>query len=104
VLAPGSKFTASRVRDTRAPRAGRERVAGAVKLRPRRDDRAMTDRRPLRTGPATAEPSRTQGTDPLGGAQLAAERLPSVPAAEPKPARLAAGRRALGTGPAPAGQ
>ncbi|MEU7363712.1 MULTISPECIES: hypothetical protein [Streptomyces] len=65
----------------------------------------MTDRRPLGTGPATAEPSRTPDADPPAPrAQLAAERLPSVPAAEPKPARPAAGRRALGAGPAPAGQ
>ncbi|MFF8911670.1 hypothetical protein [Streptomyces olivaceoviridis] len=31
MLAPDPKFTASRVRDTRAPWAGRERVAGVVK-------------------------------------------------------------------------
>ncbi|MBK3647811.1 hypothetical protein [Streptomyces sp. MBT33] len=35
-------------------------------------------------------------------AQLAAERLPAVPAAEPKP-RPAAGRRVLGAGPAAPG-
>ncbi|WP_371558719.1 hypothetical protein OG416_39000 [Streptomyces longwoodensis] len=62
----------------------------------------MTDRRPLGTGPATAEPSRTQGTEPgpAPRAQLAAERLPAIPAAEPK-SRPTAGRRALGAGPAP---
>ncbi|MGW5497758.1 hypothetical protein [Streptomyces olivaceoviridis] len=65
----------------------------------------MTDRRPLGTGPATAEPSRTQDTDPPAPrAQLAAERLPSAPASEPKPARPTAGRRALGAGPTPSGQ
>ncbi|MEV7817093.1 hypothetical protein AB0P05_41490 [Streptomyces flaveolus] len=65
----------------------------------------MTDRRPLGTGPTTAEPSRARKADPPAPrAQLAAERLPSVPATEPEPARPAAGRRALGAGPAPAGQ
>ncbi|MFI1840328.1 hypothetical protein [Streptomyces olivaceoviridis] len=59
----------------------------------------MTDRRPLGTGP-TAESSRTPDTDPPAPrAQLAAERLPSVPAAEPKP-RPMTGRRTLGAGPA----
>ncbi|MGW3462747.1 hypothetical protein ACWDE9_25455 [Streptomyces olivaceoviridis] len=64
----------------------------------------MTDRRPLGTGPATAEPSRTPDTDPPAPrAQLAAERLPAAPAAEPKP-RPTTGRRALGAGPTPSGQ
>jgi hypothetical protein len=69
-----------------------------------RDDRAMTDRRPLGTGPAIADPSRTRDTDPMPAprAQLAAERLPAAPAAESEP-RPTAGRRALGVGPAPAG-
>ncbi|MFF1404977.1 hypothetical protein [Streptomyces sp. NPDC058294] len=39
---------------------------------------------------------------PAARAQLAAERLPAVPAAEPKP-RPAAGRRMLGAGPAAPG-
>ncbi|MGW2709085.1 hypothetical protein ACWC4J_08830 [Streptomyces sp. NPDC001356] len=65
----------------------------------------MTDRRPLGTGP-TAAVSLMRDTDPPAPrAQLAAERLPSVPAtAEPKPARPATGRRALGAGPAPDAQ
>ncbi|MFH9090929.1 hypothetical protein [Streptomyces sp. NPDC017673] len=65
----------------------------------------MTDRRPLGTGPATAEPSRTPDADPPAPrAQLAAERLPSVPAAaEPKP-RTTGGRRTLGAGPAEPGR
>ncbi|MEU7429177.1 hypothetical protein [Streptomyces sp. NPDC040750] len=58
----------------------------------------MTDRRPLGTGPDRADASRTRDTDPPR-AQLAGERLPAAPAAEPKP-RPAAGRRALGAGPA----
>ncbi|MEW2289428.1 hypothetical protein [Streptomyces sp. NPDC047841] len=64
----------------------------------------MTNRRPLDTGP-TAAVSHMRDTDPPAPrAQLAAERLPSVPAAEPKPTRPAAGRRALGAGPAPDAQ
>ena len=61
----------------------------------------MTDRRPLGTGTNRATTSRTQDTDPVPAprAQLAAERLPTVPAAAPKP-RPAARRRALGAGPA----
>ncbi|MGW7674354.1 hypothetical protein ACWGJX_46100 [Streptomyces sp. NPDC054775] len=53
----------------------------------------MTDRRPLGTGPATADLSRTRDTD-LPRAQLAAE---------PGPARRLTGRRALGAGPGTAG-
>ncbi|KUN18752.1 hypothetical protein AQJ11_32825 [Streptomyces corchorusii] len=64
----------------------------------------MTDHRPLGTGPATAETSRTQDTDPPATrAPLAAERLPAAPAAtdhKPRPS----GRRALGFGPASPGQ
>lgn len=64
----------------------------------------MTDRRPLGTGPATSDQSRTPDADPPAPrAQLAAERLPSVPAAEPEPARPTAKRRALAAGPVPAG-
>ncbi|MFF1285619.1 hypothetical protein [Streptomyces sp. NPDC058299] len=60
----------------------------------------MTERRPLGTGPATAETSRTRDTDPPAPrAQLAAERLPAAPAAAaPKP-HPTTGRRALGAGP-----
>ncbi|MFC8394801.1 hypothetical protein [Streptomyces sp. NPDC057238] len=60
----------------------------------------MTDRRPLGTGTDRADASRVRDTDPVPAprAQLAAERLPTVPAVEPKP-RPAAGRRALGAGP-----
>ncbi|MFF5860378.1 hypothetical protein ACFY8B_33005 [Streptomyces sp. NPDC012751] len=66
----------------------------------------MTDRRPLGIGPATADASRTQDTDPPAPrAPLAAERLPTDPAdpAATGPApRPAAGR---GTGPvAPPGR
>ncbi|MBK3647810.1 hypothetical protein [Streptomyces sp. MBT33] len=45
----------------------------------------MSDRRPLGTGTDRATTSRTRGTDPVSAprAQLAAERLPAVPAAEP---------------------
>jgi hypothetical protein len=71
-----------------------------------RDDRAMTDRRPLGTGPVHADASRTQDTDPAPTprGQLAAERLPAVPAAaEPKPAHPLPGRRVLGAGPAAPG-
>ncbi|MFJ7148872.1 hypothetical protein ACIQVT_11780 [Streptomyces sp. NPDC100445] len=65
----------------------------------------MTDRRPLGTGPATAEASPTQDTDPVPAprAQLAAERLPATPAAKPTP-RPTTGRRALGTDPTAIGQ
>ncbi|GAB1340784.1 hypothetical protein ACE1SV_73740 [Streptomyces sp. E-15] len=68
----------------------------------------MTDRRPLGTGPATADASRTQDTDPPAPrAPLAAERLPTAPAATaatgPKP-RPAAERRTLRTRPAAPGQ
>ncbi|MEU3282120.1 hypothetical protein [Streptomyces antibioticus] len=57
----------------------------------------MTDRRPLGTGPAHADLSHTRDTDlpPVPRAQLAAERLPATPAAEPK-SRPTAGRRVLG--------
>ncbi|MFD8376866.1 hypothetical protein ACFV2Z_39995 [Streptomyces sp. NPDC059688] len=58
----------------------------------------MTDRRPLGTGPALTDPSRTPRTDPVPRAQLAAERLPAVQVAEPTP-RATAGRRRLGAGP-----
>lgn len=59
----------------------------------------MTDRRPLGTGTDHADLSRTRDTEPVPAprAQLAAERLPAVPAAEQKP-RPTAGRRTLGTG------
>ncbi|MGW1305768.1 hypothetical protein ACWD5R_39690 [Streptomyces sp. NPDC002514] len=55
-------------------------------------------RRPLGTGPQPlpAEP-------PAPRAQLAAERLPAAPAAEPQPSPQPTGRRALGAGPTPAG-
>ncbi|MEU2867550.1 hypothetical protein ABZ672_57205 [Streptomyces mirabilis] len=56
----------------------------------------MTDRRPLGTGPVRADVSRTRDTDPVPAprAQLAAERLPAVPAsAEPEPAHPLAGAR-----------
>ncbi|SEB29517.1 hypothetical protein SAMN04490357_0011 [Streptomyces misionensis] len=62
----------------------------------------MTDRRPLGTGPDRADLSRTRDTEPAPRAQLAAERLEAVPAAEPKP-RPTAGRRMLGAGPAAPG-
>ncbi|MGW2779571.1 hypothetical protein ACWC4C_45115 [Streptomyces olivaceoviridis] len=59
----------------------------------------MTDRRPLGTGP-TAETSRVQDTDPPAPhAQLAAERLPTDPAATGPVRRPAAERRTLGAGP-----
>ncbi|MFD4973649.1 hypothetical protein [Streptomyces sp. NPDC058424] len=65
----------------------------------------MTDRRPLGTGPDRADVSRTRDTElpPAPRAQLAAERLPATPAAEPK-SRPTAGRRVLGAGPAAPGQ
>ncbi|MFF4866834.1 hypothetical protein ACFY3J_35100 [Streptomyces sp. NPDC001231] len=65
----------------------------------------MTDRRPLGTGPDRADVSRTRDTElpPTPRAQLAAERLPTTPAAEPK-SRPPAGRRVLGAGPAAPGQ
>lgn len=58
----------------------------------------MNDRRPLGTGPADAAVSHMRDTDPAPRAPLAAEQLPVVPAADPKP-RPATGRRVLGTGP-----
>ncbi|MFF5858581.1 hypothetical protein ACFY8B_23625 [Streptomyces sp. NPDC012751] len=68
----------------------------------------MTDRRPLGTGPATADASRTPDTDPPAPrARLAAERLPTdpaVPATTGPVPRPAAGRRTLGAGPAAPGQ
>jgi len=66
----------------------------------------MTDRRPLGTGTDRADLSRTRDAEPVPAprAQLAAERLPAVQAAEPRPRPTAAGRRMLGAGPAPAGQ
>ncbi|MEU8472813.1 hypothetical protein AB0F30_33885 [Streptomyces sp. NPDC029006] len=65
----------------------------------------MTDRRPLGTGPATADPSRTHDTEqPVPRAQLAAERLPATPPATDPVPRPTTGRRTLGAGPAPAGQ
>ncbi|MEU5902665.1 hypothetical protein [Streptomyces venezuelae] len=55
----------------------------------------MTTRRPLGTGPA-----RDIEAAPVPRAQLAAERLPSVPAAaDPRPKAAGAGRRVLGPGP-----
>ncbi|GAB1340834.1 hypothetical protein ACE1SV_74240 [Streptomyces sp. E-15] len=70
-----------------------------------RDDQAMTDRRPLGTGPATTDASRTEDTDPPAPrAPLAAERLPTDPAATGPVRRPAAERRALGAGPAAPGQ
>ncbi len=68
----------------------------------------MTDRRPLGTGPTTADVPDMTDTDPAPAprAQLAAERLPPaplVPAAEPKP-RPTTGRRALRAGPAMPGR
>ncbi|MFJ8351525.1 hypothetical protein ACIQ9J_35260 [Streptomyces sp. NPDC094153] len=75
------------------------------KFLPHRENRAMTDRRPLGTGPDRADVSRTRDTElpPAPRAQLAAERLPATPAAEQK-SRPVAGRRTLGTGPAAPGQ
>lgn len=64
----------------------------------------MTDRRPLGTGTDRADLSRTRDTEPAPRAQLAAERLPAVPAAEPKPRPTVGHRRLLGAGPAPVGQ
>ncbi|MFH9677399.1 hypothetical protein ACH4L5_34745 [Streptomyces sp. NPDC017405] len=67
----------------------------------------MTDRRPLGTGPATADPSLMRDTDPPPAprAPLAAERLPTEPAdpaaADTPPTRLGR-RRALGAGGAAA--
>ncbi|MFE2562138.1 hypothetical protein ACFXGT_40285 [Streptomyces sp. NPDC059352] len=63
----------------------------------------MTDRRPLGTGPTQADLSRTRDTElpDVPRAQLAAERLPAAPAAEPKPRPTAGHRRVLGAGPAP---
>ncbi|MFF9490236.1 hypothetical protein [Streptomyces sp. NPDC014676] len=57
----------------------------------------MTDRRPL--GPGTDRAVTDTELPPAPRAQLAAERLPTAPAAAPKP-RPAAGRRALGVGSA----
>lgn len=63
----------------------------------------MNDRRPLGTGPATADASLPGDTDPVPAprAQLAAERLPATPVAlmpaEQRTAPLAR-RRALGAG------
>ncbi|MFB7739978.1 hypothetical protein ACFC08_37790 [Streptomyces sp. NPDC056112] len=104
---PARMFTASHARDPRAPWDGPQRQGGAVKKKflPRRENRAMTDRRPPGTGPDRANVSRTQDTElpPVPRAQLAAERLPATPAAEPK-SRPPAGRRVLGVGPAAPGQ
>jgi hypothetical protein len=70
-----------------------------------RDDRAMTDRRPLGTGPVRADLPAHEDTEPAPRAQLAAERLPAAPAAaEPKPAHPLAGRRLLGAGPTAPGR
>ncbi|MEU7088007.1 hypothetical protein [Streptomyces achromogenes] len=68
----------------------------------------MTDRRPLCTGPATADASRTRNTDPSAPrASLTAERLSVDPAdagaTRPKP-RPTAGRCTLGAGPTTPGQ
>ncbi|MFC8374050.1 hypothetical protein ACFUIT_39945 [Streptomyces sp. NPDC057239] len=64
----------------------------------------MTDRRPLGTGCDRADLSRAPDTElpDAPRARLAAERLDVQAATAPAPARPA-GRRALGTGPAPAG-
>ncbi|MGW4821987.1 hypothetical protein ACWEP4_24125 [Streptomyces sp. NPDC004227] len=75
------------------------------KFLPHRENRAMTDRRPLGTAPDRDNVSRTRDTElpPTPLAHLAAERLPAAPAAEPK-SRPTAGRRVLGAGPAAPGQ
>ncbi|MDT0616462.1 hypothetical protein [Streptomyces lancefieldiae] len=87
----------TRASDVRAGANGR---AGEEELRPHPDDRTMTDRRPLGTGPDRTAASRAQDTAPAPRAPLAAERLPAAPATtEPKPARPPAGRRILGAGP-----
>ncbi|WP_406729479.1 hypothetical protein WJ438_40165 [Streptomyces sp. GD-15H] len=52
----------------------------------------MTDRRPPGTGPTRTATEADTELPPAPRAQLAAERLPATPAA---------GRRALGAGPAP---
>ncbi|MFF9221796.1 hypothetical protein [Streptomyces viridosporus] len=57
----------------------------------------MTDRRPLGTGPIRT--ATEVELPPAPHAQLAAERLPAAPAAEPRSARPVTGRRALGAGP-----
>ncbi|MGW4047168.1 hypothetical protein [Streptomyces sp. NPDC004721] len=56
------------------------------KFLPHRENRAQTDRRPLGTAPDRADVSRTRDTElpPAPCAQLATERLPATPAAEPK--------------------
>ncbi|MFF7366048.1 hypothetical protein [Streptomyces sp. NPDC008125] len=56
-----------------------------------------TDRRPLGTGPADRTAAAGDGLAPR--AQLAAERLPTAPAAA-GPAARTDGRRVLGAGPA----
>ncbi|MER6961895.1 hypothetical protein [Streptomyces sp. NPDC000618] len=64
----------------------------------------MTDRRPLGTGCDRADPSRAGDTElsDVPRALLAAERLEAQAAAAPATtAARPAGRRALGTGPAP---
>ncbi|WP_406729540.1 hypothetical protein WJ438_40585 [Streptomyces sp. GD-15H] len=58
----------------------------------------MTDRRPLGTGPTRT--TTEAELPPTPRAQLATERLPTAPTAgNPRPARPATGRRALGAGP-----
>ncbi|MBL3670502.1 hypothetical protein JL475_31915 [Streptomyces sp. M2CJ-2] len=57
----------------------------------------MTDRRPLGTGPTRT--ATEAELPPAPRAPLAAERLPTAPAADPMPTRPAAGRRTLGAGP-----
>ncbi|MEV0695471.1 hypothetical protein [Streptomyces sp. NPDC050388] len=58
----------------------------------------MTDRRPLGTGPTRT--TTEAELPPAPRAPLAAERLPTAPAAgDPMPARPVTGRRALGSGP-----
>ncbi|MBL3671439.1 hypothetical protein JL475_37225 [Streptomyces sp. M2CJ-2] len=67
----------------------------------------MTDRRPLGTGPAPAEPPRTDDRPPPAPrAQLAAERLPAAAptTGDPMPARPVTGRRALDADPGGAPQ
>ncbi|MFE6632608.1 hypothetical protein ACFVNB_35905, partial [Streptomyces rochei] len=64
---------------------------------PRPDNPGMTDRRPLGTGPT--RPATETELPSAPRAQLAAERLPVVQAAEPRTGPPA-GRRVLGAGPA----
>ncbi|MGV9567892.1 hypothetical protein [Streptomyces sp. NPDC003480] len=65
----------------------------------------MTDRRPLGTGPVHARASGQEIPElpPAPCAQLAAERLPTSPAATSLSPAQPTGRRTLGTGPAMVG-